>query len=45
MIKRRGYNLSDKEFRLQLMERRFLQRKARLAQQLKQTSYRKKQRR
>lgn len=46
-IRRRGYNLSDEEFKLQLMERRILQRKARQAQQaqLKQTGYRKKQRR
>lgn len=46
-IRRRGYNLSDEEFKLQLMERRYLQRKVRQAQQtqLKQTGYRKKQRR
>ena len=46
-IRRRGYNLSDEEFKLQLMERRILQRKAKQAQQtqLKQTGYRKKQRR
>ena len=42
-IRRRGYNLSDEEFKLQLMERRILQRKARQAQD-KRPSYRKKQR-
>lgn len=40
---RRGYNLSDEEFKLQLMERRILQRKARQVQD-KRPSYRKKQR-
>lgn len=42
-IRRRGYNLSDEEFKLQLMERRILQRKARQGQD-KRPSYRKKQR-
>ena len=40
---RRGYNLSDEEFKLQLMEQRYLQRKARQTQD-KRPSYRKKQR-
>ena len=40
---RRGYNLSDEEFKLQLMEQRYLQRKARQGQD-KRPSYRKKQR-
>lgn len=46
-IRRRGYNLSDEEFKARLTEQRILQRKARQAQQtqLEQTSYRKKQRR
>lgn len=42
-IRRRGYNLSDEEFKLQSMERRILQRKARQTQD-KRPSYLKKQR-
>ncbi len=40
---RRGYNLSDEEFKLQLMEQQYLQHKTRQAQD-KRPSYRKKQR-
>ena len=42
-IRRRGYNLSDEEFKLQLMGQRYLQHKTRQAQD-KRPSYRKKQR-
>ena len=39
---RRGYNLSDEEFKLQLMEQRHLQRKARQAEQAEQAAAKRK---
>ncbi len=41
-IRRRGYNLSDKEFKLQLMEQRYLRRKARQAEQAEQAAAKRK---
>lgn len=41
-IRRRGYNLSDEEFKLQLMGQRYLQRKARQTEQAERAAAKRK---